>query len=88
MFGSGTGMADSRAFEYGCLQLAANLELSSSSIIWPKYIIAIRSLTFSTTDKLWDINKDVLAPIIPPEFWKSLILGTINLKSIKSISNV
>ena len=33
MFGSGTGIADSKAFEYGCLQLAANLELSSSSII-------------------------------------------------------
>ena len=53
---SGTGMAESSAFVYGCIGLSYNSCLSAISTIRPKYITPMRSHKKRTTLKSWEMN--------------------------------
>ena len=53
------GMADSNDFVYGCRGCLNNSSLVANSTILPKYITAMRSEKYLTTDKSCAINKTV-----------------------------
>src|SRR6476469_3873205 len=49
--GSGTGTADIRALVYGCIGASYSEVRSASSTILPRYITAMRSETWRTTER-------------------------------------
>ena len=55
--GSGIGTADSSATEYGCSGSRLSSRDGASSTIRPRYITAIRSLMWRTTDRSWAMNR-------------------------------
>ena len=54
-----TIIADNKDLVYGCKGLANNSSDVANSIIFPKYMTAILSQKYLTTDKSWAINKIV-----------------------------
>ncbi len=55
--GSGIGIADSSATEYGWSGSRLSSFDEASSTILPRYITAIRSLMCRTTDRSWAMNR-------------------------------
>ena len=55
--GSGIGTAESSATVYGCSGASYSSRDGASSTIRPRYITAIRSLMWRTTDRSWAMNR-------------------------------
>ena len=70
--GSGTGTADIRALVYGCIGASYSEVRSASSTILPRYITAIRSETWRTTER----SCAMITYVRPSSYWRSSIRFT------------
>src|SRR5690606_10434895 len=57
--GSGTGIADIRAFVYGCRAFLYSSSLDANSTITPRYMTATLFEICLTMERSWDINRYV-----------------------------
>ncbi len=65
---SGIGMAESRALVYGCIGCSKSSSVGAFSTSWPRYITAMSSAKWLTTDKSW-VMKMKVSPIFSFKSW-------------------